>query len=584
MPTISQLAREGRARQLTLRIILIAGTVLVLVGLLAGRPLYRRWLSIESEKHLAQAREAIARQDWTEALLEVQNAARKEPQNAEMLRTGVMVLSGMQAHPDEILRTIKEVEAAGGMTPDMFIKRAQAHLTRGDYVAADQALHAVPDAQRQSWEAVELESTLLLFQGRQTEADAALSSKLDAKSSAPEASFRLAVITMALPREPQRSQARGIVWQTARGNTTNTPVALALLCRRPELTAAEASELLDLAGRQKGPFATGLRYAALANVLRLAPERKTQLLKAESDRAAAASAGEQVGYLMFLLKNRESLAMLDFLETHGAHLKHERPADYLSMELEALAQSQQWSTVRKTLATPEARILDGVMLNLWQACGLAAFDPTSPEKLEHLKLAREATRRTRNIAGSIRVADTAANIGPPEFAAACYEDLAAGPALPSDKIVFLEKACLAFTQAHDTAGLVRVTRALADQTPGHLENTFRADYLAILTGALLEEIVMRIAEEDQKGTADPHAKTRRRLLRAMILDRRKQIEGLRTELRDLENAGSWTPGERAVVAGMLAASGETARAWQLAEKVPAALLLKEEAAMLARAR
>ena len=584
MSTISQLAREGRAKQLTLRLMLIAGAVLVLVGLLAGRPLYRRWLSMESEEHLAHAREAIARQDWTQALLEVQNAARQSPQNPEMLRTGVVVLAAMQAHPDEILRTIKEVEAAGGMTPDMFIKRAQAHLTRGDYVAAEKALHAVPNAQRQSWEAVELESTLLLFQGRQTEADAVLSSKLDTKSSNPDAAFRLAVITMALPREPQRSDAREIVWQTARGNTTNTPVALALLCRSPGLTSTEATELLDLAERQNGPFATGLRYAALANVLRLAPDRKTQLLKAESDRSAAATAREQVGYLMFLLKNRESQAMLDFLETHGAPLKHASPAEYLSMELEALAQSQQWNTVRKKLATPEARILDGVMLDLWQACSLAALDPASPTKLERLKLARDATRRTQNIAGSIRVADTAANIGPPDFAAACYEELAAGPALPSDKIVFLEKASLALTQAHDTAGLVRVTRALADQTPGHLDNAFRADYLAILTGAPHEGIVMRLAEEDEKATADPRAKTRRRLLRALILDRRKQIESLRPELHDLESAGSWTPGERAVIAGMLAAAGETARAWQLAEKVPGALLLKEEAAMLARAR
>jgi hypothetical protein len=584
MSTISQLAREGRAKQLTLRTTLIAGIVLVLVGLLAGRPLYRRWLSIESEKHLAHAREAIARQDWTQALLAVQNAARSAPQNPEMLRTGVIVLAEMQAHPDEILRTIKEVEAAGGMTPEMFIKRAQAHLTRGDYVAADQALHAVPDAQRQSWEAVELESTLLLFQGRQTEADAVLSSQPDTKSDTPDAAFRLAVITMALPREPQRSHAREIVWQTARGNTANTPVALALLCRNPDLTSTEAIELLDLAERQKGPFATGLRYAVLANVLRLAPGQKMQLLKAESDRAAAAMAKEQVGYLMFLLKNRESQAMLDFLETHGSILKHERPADYLGMELEALAQSQEWSTVRKKLAAPEARILDGVMLDLWQACSLAAFDPTSPAKLEHLKLAREATRRTRNIAGAIRVADTAANIGPPDFAAACYEELAAGPALPSDTIVLLEKACLALAQAHDTAGLVRVTRALADQTPGHLENAFRCDYLAILTGAPLDGIVMRLAEEDEQRAADPQIKTRHRFLRAMVLDRHKQFESLRTELRDLESAGSWTPGERSVMAGMLAASGDTARAWRLAEKVPAALLLKEEAAMLARVR
>jgi hypothetical protein len=74
------------------------------------------------------------------------------------------------------------------------------------------------------------------------------------------------------------------------------------------------------------------------------------------------------------------------------------------------------------------------------------------------------------------------------------------------------------------------------------------------------------------------------LLWAMIYDRRSQTNELRRELNGLEKATTWSPGERAVLASLLAKAGEAARAFQLVEKLPAALLLPEEAAYAKLAR
>ena len=52
------------------------------------------------------------------------------------------------------------------------------------------------------------------------------------------------------------------------------------------------------------------------------------------------------------------------------------------------------------------------------------------------------------------------------------------------------------------------------------------------------------------------------------------------QISKLEDVDSLSPGQRAVTAGLMAASGKQAAAFQLAEKIHDAVLLPEELAML----
>ncbi len=233
------------------------------------------------------------------------------------------------------------------------------------------------------------------------------------------------------------------------------------------------------------------------------------------------------------------------------------------------------------LKTTAARRMSSLSLNLWEANATAVLDPDSPAVLEHLKLAYQSTQQRKYDAGALRVADAAMNLGKPAFAATCYEALATKPMLPGDKVVLLEKVVHAHTETRDIAALRRSAHALADLTPGHLHNTDRADYLDLLCGEPLEAIVPRLNTE---AAAEANAHPHQRLLWAMIYSRRDQKEPLRRELAGLENATVWTPGERAVIAGLLAKAGESARAWRMVEKLPMGFLLNEEAAMAAAAK
>lgn len=375
-----------------------------------------------------------------------------------------------------------------------------------------------------------------------------------------------------------------MIWQTARSGGSNKRLALMILSQDADLSVSEATELLDLARQATGPAADELRYAALKQVFRLAPGREEALIQAESERAASLPAVQQVRYLLFLANQQAAQAMQAFLRSHGQALARERPADYISLQLEALAKAKDWEAVRRALKTNAASRLNSLSRNLWEAHASAALAPGRSATLEHLQLAYESTQNGRDRAGAMRVADTALNLGQEAFAATCYEELAAKPLLPGDKVMLLEKAVHARTQARDTPALRRAARALAEQTPGHQQNAYYADYLDILHGEGLEIIHLRLKTEDTAAANDARTTAHQRLLRAMIFRHLEHPDRLRHELAGLDNAIAWTAGERAVIAGLLAKAGEPARAWQLAEKVPRALLLNEEAALLAVAR
>ena len=240
MSTLRDLSRQARSQKRRTRFILIALGFLVLITLFisvfAAQPLRQWWSAMQSRSHSAEARAALEQQDFMTALEAAQKAAAITPDDPELLRTWVLVLVGLNAHPDEVLRTLAQVEAVGGMTPEMLLKRVEAQLNRGNLPAAQRALHELPEAQRQSWEAVALEASLLLRQGRTAEAGERLQSS-PAAANTPEAIFRRAVLEMAVSKDAaQRTQARQIIWQTARSDSASQRLALTLLSREPDLT------------------------------------------------------------------------------------------------------------------------------------------------------------------------------------------------------------------------------------------------------------------------------------------------------------------------------------------------------------
>jgi len=113
---------------------------------------------------------------------------------------------------------------------------------------------------------------------------------------------------------------------------------------------------------------------------------------------------------------------------------------------------------------------------------------------EHLRTAFEATGEARNLSAATSVADTAKRLGYTDLAAAYYEALATHAPLPLDQGDFLVKAIQARMKMRDSAALVKLTRRVAQLTPGHAGHAFQADYMALLTQEPIEAISQRLTQ------------------------------------------------------------------------------------------
>jgi hypothetical protein len=563
--------------------LLLAGAgIAVLLAVLFARPLYRQWRAAEVRSTLAQAREALELHDYETTLRLTQEALTRQPNDPAALETLADALIGLEGHPDEIVAVLKAARDAGNTKPELELKLAKTHLRRGDLIEAQFALSRVPEASRDTWEAVEVESELLQAQGRQPAAAEKQRQALETTPEAPGAAFRLAALDLADPLFVRQKAGRERIWLEARQNGPQALLAVRLLASDARLTIPEAHELLTLS-ENLAPRGSELRFSAMQAVLRVDKDKSVSFIAAQARAATDWGLEDQVRFLQFLARQQQSQVLLEYLDAYRSRFTSRRHAgEVTGLELEALGQQRQWTDVRKLLDSPRGRLVDTISANLWRACALAAEDSADAQIPLCLLEAFEATQRGRRAMPAMRIADTAARLNQPAFAVDCYETLITAAQLPAERITLLEKACAALAQTSDTAAQLRLARQLSDLTPGHEDNAYRAHYLALLTPeASIEAITLRLQAEND---LTPAQTARRRLLWAMLAHRRGQPALIAKELQGIETTTTWTAGERAVLSGLLATASETARAFALAEKVPASLLLPEEAALLKLAK
>jgi len=579
--------------------LLLAGGGLTLLAILLAGPVKRYFQKAEAESQLALARAALEHRAWAKALHHAGAALQAQPGHGAALHLAADAFHQLGGHPDEVLNLLTKAKAAGQTQPEVDLKLAQAQLRRGNLSAAQSAFNHVPPAARSGWLAAEVEAALLLAQGQEPAVAAQLRERLEADPTAPGAAFRLAVLDLSAPSPARCAAAKERLMQEARSDSVHAPQAMHLLLQLRDLQATQARELAFLARKIPDPVGTELRYAALSTLLRLeVPALRVALINAEAADVSKLGPEAAFRFLLFLAANREPEAMHNFIQPRRQLLAAIDVGQLFQLELEALAQSRQWPIVAEKLKSPDASRLEPWSRHLWSACAEAAA--TSPDRQQvrlSLEAAFEATERGRHAKHALYIADTAVLLGHHDFALICYEMLLQKMKLPAEQIALLEKIDAALVQTPDAGSHLRFARHLAALIPGHAAHAFRVRYLELLINPS-PATLNRVDNENPTPPDDADAthSARHRLLQAMVqyrrqhllgaivMDRRREQDSLQAELRGLEHAIPWPPGPRAVIAGLLAYTGETARAFQVAEKVPAALLLPEEMRMLEMAR
>lgn len=554
-------------------------TVMAALAFFFKEPLKRRWLAHQTSSQVSVARALMERKEWEQASSVLVEALRIAPEDAEVLRTFAALLKQAQVNPAEQIQLLQRLVDRGLATSADLTDLAGAHLRRGDLAAARRTLDALPAEARTTSEARMMEAALLKKQGRTEEADALLRQVLESQTASdPEARFKLAVLDFQQPHPTTRDRGARTLWEHARAGDAHADTAIRLLATLPTLTPESAAELARLAETRSDV----VRHAALLPLLRLRPEQRDLIYNQEHARASSAGEDGLVSFTRWLALLGENDRLMKYMPDETIIKTKNLPPELLRVKLAALARLNEWDEVRQHVTPAQEKQLGTVSYHLWLA-RLQAHEPDGTQSArQHLDIAIEASGRGANTAIALEAVAIAAQMQDWSYAASLCQAAASHAASAPAKVTLLEKAHQFHTRAGDCSAMLITAREIATLTPGNHAHAFRADYLALLAGESFEVISARLSAS--AAPQDGEQQTRWRLLQALSAFRLGHSPPRDLLPADLTTAATWEPGHRAVLAALLAESGQTAEAFQLSERIQPASLLREEERLLRRAR
>jgi hypothetical protein len=383
-----------------------------------------------------------------------------------------------------------------------------------------------------------------------------------------DARLRLALLDYQTPFPEVRARAREVLWKLAAGDDDAALQAIQFLSGETALTLAQADELLTLVAKHPKPTPS-VRYRVLSAIMRLRPNSRAETLERECASFDAESAGS-TALLQWLIDEREFERLLSLL-----------PADLgksetlMEFRLKALAASGRWADVEKILSDDKDLPLPVETASLWRARASHNLKQDPARTRTHLLAAYNAAGKGEKGESTLEAARYAEECGFWSVAATCYQGIAR--AHPTAQIRMLEKVHEMALRDRDSGAALNSARYLAEQNPANRSFAERYTYFQLIVGEDMEVAMVRNQKDgDVTDSSD-------QLLRALAAYRLYDLKAMNEHLASVGETSLLSPGERAVYAGLLAVGGEPARAFQLAEKIPAGLLLPEELRFLQRA-
>ncbi len=578
--TASKLARQGfdpaRRRAITAWACLAGFMVLLAVGLaFGGRRLYRRYHVYCGDKLAREASGFMLEERWESASQVLHEAVKTYGQEPSVLRAlGLLFLDGYD-DPLTAAGLLRQVLASGKGTPEDVRRLSESLLKLGDLQEGKRLYDLLPAAQKASSQGLELLANILRRSGKADEADAMLRKALSRQPDDPRSQLRLALLDEASVFEVSQSVAAQSVWTIARRNDTVAVEAIGHLASSHTLTTTQARELLALV-EQNPKAAPRDRFRVLSAYLRLRPLEREAVIAAEIKKHEGKPAGSLFDFLRWLGAERQYDQIVAMVPAATAL----RDPDVFLVYVDALSAAERWAE----------------LLKLMQSAKIPASDATvhfiSAECFAHLEAdLKEARAHIGNVyalAGPAdlqmvrRAAMLADSKGLNDLAVAGYSRVA--EARPSLRVGLLETMLEIQARDKNTPAMFGSLRQLVGLRPASRSYVDQLNYLRLVTGEELElacEAVLGF-EKPAPPVADSAA-VPQSLLRALAALRIGDTSRIAQEVRSVASQSRLSAGQRAVVAGLLALTGDDVGAYRIAESVPPALLLEEEQRFLRRA-
>ena len=557
---------------------LLIGSAVVMIVVLAlgGRALYQEGRVRFARYQATQCLKHIESKDWPKAMQTLASANRFGNEDPKILRTNLTFLTLTNNEPRSLIYILNRLIAAGQTEPNDVLILGRSHIALGEVQEARVLYAALSPAEKEMRPGLELLAQILRAEGRPNEAQDTLRRALLSTPDDTEAKFRLALLDYENAFPEIQNRARAIMWELVSNHGKISLAAITFLSRDKNLTALEADRLLSAANAhpEAGPQH---RLEILSAIIRLSPHRREEILDTEVARHEGESLPNMTAIIGWLAREKQHTRILKLVPLQVATQSKE----IFPYFAQALGEEGRWADLRHLLTGTDNLPVAHARVQVWlaqAAIKLSPSDRSTPR--QHLENAVEAAIATKDYASLAAAAQVSEEQGLYELAIRCYDRIATDNA--EREVDMLEKIYELTLRMRDTARLLQISEKLSRLLPTSGIYRDRVHYLDLLIGYRLEKVSQAIETRDEESLIEGQTtRLPTAFLLALTAHRFRDAAAVETHLPAIAvDMSHLSPGQRAVVAGLLRSVGREADAFRLSESISDTLLLPEERTLL----
>jgi hypothetical protein len=528
----------------------------------------------------SEARIALKSKDWARAAEQIIAARRWAPEDVEVIRVIVEFLKLSGSDPGGLAQQLRKLAEKTPLSEEEQMLLGRTLALNGKTEEARGVYDQLSLSASTRKPGLDLLSTILKSEGHEQEAQvlsqrATRQNKVDT----PEARLEIAQQDGQSRFVEVRRHAHAELWEVARLETPIAMDAVRRLAADPLLTNAGAGELLQIVEKhahKKLP----IRLSVVSALMRLQPTQRTSLVEEEVKRFQSKQDGnlEEIAYWLMTEGLPEQVFRLVPQELAV------KSRQLYPILMQSMAQAKRWEELKQLLSAPGVPVPRS-RVDLAMAEVLSHLQPDLRESRQLIEGTLNASASDRTPETFKAAASLAAKLNLSDVAAVAYRE-AGLRADAENGIGLLQKALECALLAKDSALMLEVSRKLHELRPASSAYSDRLAYLRLILGEEIETVDLSRLKESNDMQAMFTVTLERvpsSLLRALAAYRMGDRAGIQQHLAGLGDTSALPPGQRAVVAGLLSLAGKADRAYQIAEKIPAVVLLDEELAFLQKA-
>ena len=556
---------------------------LLVILLFAWNPIATTARAALARQNAKEALEATAAQDWRRAYQALTLARQRAPEDVEVIMAMVTFLKATGSDPGSLAQQLQLLAQQRPLTEEEELLLGRSLISSGKIKDARAAYEKMPSQQSARQSSLELLASILTAEGHHKEA-AEIARRAEAQTAeSPETHLKAAVADLGSNFTEVKNQARKQLWQFAELSTKTGLDAIHQLALDPGLTLPEARQLLVLV--EQNPLKTLVaRLQVVSALMRLQPDLRKQLADAEVKHFFNSKNGSREEIAYWLMRERLNEQVFALVPRELAVQSRE----LYPILMQSLAQAQRWEELQELLKLQRPPVASS-LLDLAMAEVQSHLQPDMREARRLLQGTVENAAQAGDAPTLLRAAMLAEKLNLADISCRAYKSaglLSSASKANVEALAHLQKSVELALVAKDTTTLLEAARWLHELSPSSAVFADRLNYWRLVLGVEMETVDLTSLQQKNELKAALNVPLERipaPLLHALSDYRLGDRTAMQQHLAQLNSGTSLAAGPRAVAAGLLSLVGKPDRAFQLAEKIPGALLLDEELTFLKRA-